>query len=773
MDDASSNSSGPPALRFGVFELSVKTGELRKAGVLINLPPQPAKILALLASHQGELISREDIQQQVWGENTFVDFDRGLNFAIMKIRAALGDDADTPRYVETLPRRGYRFIAPVDKSEVHAPHDGAAEAAEALAPPVFLRQQTIPELTTETAPPPALIVDLVKDHGHAPKWNGGGRPETVGALQRTSIRLWRPWLMALALAGILGAVAMWSYAKKAPSVSRSVSRFTLSLPETDTFENDGGLAVSPNGRTLVYVAWHNGTRQLFRRALDQIEAVPIADTESASFPFFSPDGQWIGFFADDALLKKVPLQGGPTMTICPAGYRKGASWGPNGVIVFATNRSPDLMQVADTGGTPKPLTAMATQKGQRAAWPELTADGRAVLYTVVSGSLDEAHIIVRSIDTGAERDLVPGTCPRLTPTGHLVFARSGALWAVPFDHQRLVVTDLPAKVLEGVEVFGEGGLALFSVSRDGSLLHATPGRAIVVARDRTGRSDVLLGVPHGYYKVPQPSPDGHRLAMAFSDRAGDKPAISIYDLDRRLMRRLTSERSLETDPLWTPDGQRIVFSSDRVGGLHLFWTAADGSGVAEPLTSGLNGQRPASWTPDGRVLAFVGSNGGPLSDIWTLGVNSAQNPEPFVHTPDFVWASGFSPDARWLAYDSSESGQREVYVRPFPAAGGQWQVSSQGGAFPQWSPSRMELFYLDLEYQMMAVEVTSEPTFQAAAPRVLFASTGRPGRGAGQGGYSVMPDGEHFVMLQQVDAPRQLHVTLNWLDDLKAHVRTK
>jgi Tol biopolymer transport system component len=654
--------------------------------------------------------------------------------------------------------------------------DDAAEHVKGPGAPVARRQSTIPNVPMETAPP-ALISDLVDDDEQAWKWIGGERPNTVGTPPRTSRRARRLVVVALGLTGILAAVGMWSYATKAPSAPGSVSRFTLSLPETDTFEDAGGLAVSPNGRTLVYVAaWHHGTQQLFRRALDQIEAVPIAGTEGAAFPFFSPDGQWIGFFAGKAL-KKVALQGGPTMTICPAGYRHGASWGPNGVIVFASGSSPDLMQVADTGGTPRPLTAMATESGQRASWPELTPDGRAVLYTIFSGSLDTARIVVRSIDTGTERGLVQGTSPRLTSTGQLVFARFGALWAVPFDRKRLVVTDSPAKVLEGVEVF-TGGQALFSVARDGSLVHATPRKAIVVARDRTGRADVLLDVPHGYYGVPQPSPDGHRLAMAFSDQVGDYPAIWTYDLDRRAMRRLTSTGSFDHDPLWTPDGQRIVFSADR----HLFWMAADGSGVAEALPTGPRGPyglRPGSWTPDGRVLAFVGGGpiggpiGGTLSGIWTLGVNPAQKPEAFLHTPDTVWAAAFSPDARWLAYDSTESGQREVYVRPFPAAGGRWPVSSQGGIFAQWSPDGRELFYLSLQSQMMTVKVTLEPTFQTAAPRLLFEVTQRPGIGAGQARYSMMPDGQHFVMLQPVDAPRQLQVTLNWLEDLKARARTK
>jgi Tol biopolymer transport system component len=752
---------------------------------------------ALAAVHGAGLLHRDltakNVMRERGGRIVLMDFGIGISVAPTGQRGN-NSVAGTPLYTAPEVLRGE---PPTVQAEIYSlgvllwylmtgsyPHHATSlpELTEAASEPVALRnaRADLPEefarvVERALAPcaaeryPNVGAMERALSQFLSPGSDPGRPDRPMGAAADAASRVVRAVVALLLISGAVPLV--WLLAT---SVPRSVSRFTLSLPETDAFENDGGFAVSPNGRTLVYVAWHNGTRQLFRRTLDQVEAVPIASTEEASFPFFSPNGQWIGFFAGDALLKKVALQGGPTMTICPAGYRKGASWGPNGVIVFASFSSPDLMQVADTGGTPRPLTAMATQKGQRASWPELTPDGRAVLYTILSGSLDTARIVVRSIDTGTERDLVQGTNPRLTPTGHLVFARAGDLWAVPFDRQRLVVTDSPAKVLEGVEVL-TGGLALFSVARDGSLVHATPGTAIVVTRDRTGRADVLLDVPHGYYGVPQPSPDGHRLAMAFSGRVGENPAIWIYDLERRLMRRLTSEGSFDTDPLWTPDGQRVVFGSDRVGGVHhLFWIAAGGSGVAEPLTSGPYRQRPASWTPDGRVLAFVeGPVQGPHSGIWTLGVNPAHNPEPFVDTLNSVWAAKFSPDARWLAYDSSESGRREVYVRPFPTAGGQWQVSPQGGIFPQWSPDGRELFYLNLEHEMMAVKVTLEPTFQAATPRALFNASRRPGSGTGQAFYSVMPDGQHFVMLQPVDAPRQLQVTLNWLEDLKAHVRAQ
>ncbi len=641
-------------------------------------------------------------------------------------------------------------------------------------------ESTIAASARDTVPP---LLDhiiarcLAKDRGgrwqtandleQALKWIAEGPAEAIRAPRRTSRRDRLAWVVAVGLLGALSAIGVWSVTSRAPSVAGSVSRFVLSVPETDTFITYG-LALSPNGRNVVYVAQRNGTQQLFRHALDQLEAVPIAGTQGAEFPFFSPDGQWIGFFADNAL-KKVAAVGGTAVTICPAGFRRGASWGRDGMIVFASGNSPDLMQVAATGGAPKALTAMATQTGQRAEWPELTPDGRAVLYTVmVTGGRETARVVVRSLDTGTERDLVAGTNPRLSPTGHVVFARPGELWAAPFDRNRLAITGSPIPVFEGVQV-NSGGMALFAVASDGSLVHAAPGRSVVVAIDRTGRADVLLDVPRVYYGVPQPSPEGHRLAMAFSDHLASNPAIWTYDLERRLSSRLTFGRSWDSAPLWTPNGQRIVFSSDRAGGApNLFWTAADGSGVPEQLTRSPNPQNANSWSRDGRILAFTENDRAP--DIWTLRVDPAQKPEPFLRTPYKEFAAAFSPDGRWLAYESNDADRDEIYVRPFPTAGGKWQVSTQGGATPRWSPDGKELFYL-ADDTLMVAAVTPGPTFQAAAPRALFRHT-QPSNYDGGLRFSVMPDGQHFLMLQPAGAPFQIQVTLNWVEELRARVPT-
>jgi len=255
--------------------------------------------------------------------------------------------------------------------------------------------------------------------------------------------------------------------------------------------------------------------------------------------------------------------------------------------------------------------------------------------------------------------------------------------------------------------------------------------------------------------------------MAFSDQLASNPNIWTYDLERRLISRLTFGRSRDSAPLWTPDGQRIVFSSDRAGGTrNLFWTAADGSGVPEQLTRSLQPQHPNSWTRDGRVLAFTEN-----TDIWLLRIDAGRKREPFLRTPDKEFAAAFSPDGRWLAYQANDTKRDEIYVRPFPTGDGKWQVSTHGGVTPRWSTDGKELFYL-ADDTLMVAAITPGPTFQAAAPRPLFRHA-LPWNYDGDSRFSVTPDGEHFLMLQPAGAPFQIQVTLNWAKELTARVSTK
>ena len=307
-------------------------------------------------------------------------------------------------------------------------------------------------------------------------------------------------------------------------------------------------------------------------------------------------------------------------------------------------------------------------------------------------------------------------------------------------------------------------MALFAIGRDGSLVHATPGRSVVALVDRTGRSDVLLAVPGIYRGVPRPSPDGRRLAMAFSDQLSSNSAIWIYDLDRRSISRLTFGKSRDFGPVWTSDGHRIVFSSGRGGGApNLYWTAADGSGVPERLTSSPNPQQASSCSKRQPILAF--SQTGGTGGLWTLRLDAAQQAAPFLPKTGFKeFAAAISPDGRWLAYESNEAGRDEIYVRPFPTGGGKWQVSTHGGTAPEWSSDGTELFYL-ADDTLMSAPVIAGRVFRTAPPHALFTRP-QPWNYDGAAPFAVMPDAQQFLMLQAAGAPFQLQVALNWSQEL-------
>lgn len=666
------------------------------------------------------------------------------------------------------------------------PFDGASRAALIAAiltsepPPVSAvrtstvqspsPQETVSPLLDEVvarclAKAPADRWQSASDLTQALKWTASGRRTSVRVEPRPGRRARLAWIGGIVLAGLIVGLGIWKTTRspRAPVVSR----FVLSVPDSDmliTF----GLTFSPDGRSVVYVAQRHGMRQLFRRALDQVDPVPIAGTEGGECPFFSPDGRWIGFFADSAL-KKVPAGGGAALTICPAGFRKGASWGLNGIIVFASGSSPDLMQVPATGGLPKALTTI-TKSGVKAVWPELTPDGRAVLYAEMEGNrAASSHVMVRSLESGLERELLAGTSPRLSPTGQLVFARNSDLWAVAFDRKGLTLEGSPAPVLQGIQV-NSGGMALFAIARDGSLVHAVPGRSVVALIDRTGRSDVLVDGPEVYRGVPQPSPDGRRLAMAFSDQISLSSAIWIYDLGLRTISRLTFGRSYDSGPVWTSDGRRIVFNSDRAGGAqNLFWTAADGSGVPEQLTSSPYSQSATSWSKQHAMVVFT--EVGSTANLGILQLVAPRQVLPFLRTGLEEHSGAISPDGHWIAYMSNEAGRDEIYVRSFPTGEGKWQVTTQGGAMPGWSADGTELFYL-ADDTLMSAPVIVGSAFQTAPPRALFRHA-QPWNYDGASRFAVMPDAQHFLMLEPAGASYQLQVTLNWSQELTSRVSAK
>ena len=498
-------------------------------------------------------------------------------------------------------------------------------------------------------------------------------------------------------------------------------------------------------------------------------------------------------------MKKVSLSGGQPTTICEVeGPVHGASWGADNTIVLNTGVSSGLSRVSAVGGTPQILTTPDRERREKThRWPEVLPGGKAVLFmagTADITSYDDARIEVLSLETGARRVLIEGGMyPRYAPTGHLVYARAGALFAVPFDLARLEVTGTTVRLLDGVATAPEGGAAQFAFSQGGSVVYLPGGSTqvdhMLVWVDRQGKAEPITVRRHPFNDLAL-SPDGRRLAVGI-DRANDE--IWMYDLERDAFSRLAFGWNNEPPVVWTPDGARITFVSDRTGAgvFNLYWQSADGSGPAERLTTSVYNQVALSWSPDGKILAFGEDNPATGNDIWMLPMDGDRKPRAFLHERFHEKAAQFSPDGRWLAYASTETGQSEIYVRPYPGPGGKWQISNDGGDRPRWARSGRELFYVNGD-TLMSVTVTLAGMFRAAKPQrlvQLFPDLTDDVRRRRDGSanvlgitrvspdpiYDVSPDGQRFAKSTNEPQPHvtQIHLVLNWFEQLKLGVPTK
>jgi serine/threonine-protein kinase len=599
------------------------------------------------------------------------------------------------------------------------------------------------------------------------KWitDAGSKSESSAA--RPSRRV-LPWVAAALMSAAVG-VLVWMWR---PVTTQPVSRFTISLPPGQRLEalDQPAIAISPDGKNLVYVAADGSSpQQLFLRPLDSLEPRAIAGTEGAFSPFFSPDGQWIGFFAAGKL-KKVAVAGGSVATLADADTRGGASWSSKGTLAFQWRSERILQQVSQEGGTPQPLTrAEKTSLFHR--WPEFLPGGRAVLFAGSTSNFawNDAQINIQIVG-GADRvDLVQGgTQPRYASTGHLLYARGGFLMAAPFDARRLAVTAPAFRVLEGLRQSPSSGCAQYSVSQTGTLVYlagSMVGReASLVWVRRDGEEEMLSDVPRAY-QFPRVSPDGRRVAVSIAD---EESHIWSYDVARDTLDRLTFEGKDNSTFAWPPDGRSIAFRSDRGGPPNLFLQALDGSSPVERLTTSDSPNSPNSFSPDGRLLAFVENTPETGRDILVLSV-SDRSAKPYLNSLYEESAPKFSPDGKWLAYSSDESGRREIYVQSYPGPGRKWQISTGGGQEPVWNPLGGELFYRQGN-KILAVQIDTESGLSARNPRILFEGPYLPSA-ATFPFYDVSPDGERFLMLKpaesQTAAPTQIHVVLNWHQELK------
>ncbi|MCH7876345.1 MAG: serine/threonine-protein kinase, partial [Gemmatimonadetes bacterium] len=597
-------------------------------------------------------------------------------------------------------------------------------------------------------------------------------PSTQAVPTVSGAAAWRAlgkWMVVLALIFMgVGAALVWVLK---PTPQPVVTRFTV--PVEGGHEMFLGLwprlALSPDGRTLVYHA----QGRLHVRRLDRFESEPLDGTEGAEIPFFSPDGQWIGFA--QGALKKVSVTGGPVTEIMNATADFGASWGGDGTIVYASGiGSSGLWRIPASGGVPERITTVIDSVLETAhIWPQSLAAGKLVLFTVVgpSGGRVDAKIALKDLETGERKTVIEGaTYGRYVPTGHIVYVRvagsTGTIFAVPFDLARRKVTGAEFPVQSGVRVAYWGGTASLAISHSGTVAFVRGSNAmrnLLFWVERDGRRQQLGSAMSGAY--PEISPDGRRVAVYL--RRPDNDDIFLLDAATGQRDRFTFSTAEDESPVWSPDGGRIAYSSAWTGQTRRIYVKEVDTG-AEPvlLYTGPRHLHLTSWSPDGRWLALYEYHPETGEDIYVLPVDSVDHLIPVAVTSAGESDARFSPDGRWLAYESDETGSREVYIVSFPEIGGRQQVSTAGGAQPRWSRDSGELFFWK-GYTLMATNVSTQGSFRRETPQPLFDMPDRDLLVFG--GYDVTADGQRFlVKVKNPDAPaKEIHVVVNWFEVLR------
>jgi serine/threonine protein kinase/Tol biopolymer transport system component len=615
-------------------------------------------------------------------------------------------------------------------------------------------------------------------------------PGAATLARHPSVRLNRvAWLIAALSTIALIATVLIVRRTSNVTLETNATQFTILAPDKTSFGGPPGpgtgggtqVAVSPDGRNIVFVAGARPAFQIWLRPVATLAATPIPGTEGGSFPFWSPDSRFIGFFAAGKL-KKVALGGGPPIVLCDAFDARGGSWSRDNVILFAPVRPAGLLRVSSAGGTPTGVTTIAPPTGEdNHRWPHFLPDGQHFFYTAITGACCPAAkpstIKIGSLDAaGAAVPLLQAESPASYASGHVFFARDDTLMAQPFDPEARQLTGDAFPVAEHVRPEGSRYVGA-SVSANGTLVYASDeGLASRQLNwfDRAGRTLGTLG-DAGPYDDLALSPDELRVAVTLGTGSPENRDIWIIDLTRNLRSRLTVDPGIDASPLWSPDGTHIVFQAQRPGKVSLRQQLANGTGADEsllevpstpsrPCDVGQCNIIPNDWSADGRSITYTFQGSFPrTSDVWILPLFGDRKPFPLVQT-EFLEGSGtFSPDGRWIAYTTSEPGQPNVYVQPFLRTGGKYRISRDGGHQPLWRADGKELFYLGADGTMMTVPIGANGPVDAGEPQALF-RTGAVAANFFRRQYAVTKDGQRFL----VNAPSQqsmgahLTVFVNW-----------
>lgn len=719
----------PRGYAFGPFRLDLGSRQLRRDDEPVALNGRAFDTLVVLLEHHDRVVEKDELMKAVW-PNSFVS-DDSLTQSVFALRKALGDDSTQPHFIATVPRRGYRFISPVTSTGTPdaPPGDAAAGAAE----PVVTAAPVV------GIPVPAAI------------------PQAAGRSRRLAVAGW----IAAALLGILAGV-IWRAGVTATERPAGTVRFPLSAPPGTTLVS--GAAVAPEGRRMAFVAQddESGVMRLWVSTLASGEARPVSGSDGATRPFWSPDSSSLGFFANGRL-KTVNLTEDRPRTIAAVGLNpSGGSWGASGMILFAGSRS-GLSIVPETGGRARAVTTLETEARDRAhRWPAFLPDGRRFLFTVLNSDPERAGLYLGTLDSGEQTRILdtPAAFATYVPSGHLLYIRDGALMAQRFDAAAATPLGEPVIVAPDVAVPDFLNGAMVSGSSTGILAFGggrTGGR--LVWFDRSGGKLDSIDAPTVLHNPMLSSDQRYLIADTSGELNPDLAGIWSLDLERGSRTRAGAGGT----PLWSPDAARIAFASSvkGLGSLNVRSATDPGDSTALLTTAdtiGLN-----DWSRDGRYIVYISNSAATKKDLWLLPMFGDHTPIPFLRTPFEELQGRISPDGRWLAYTSDESGTWEVYVQSFPVAGTKHVVSTGGGGEPQWRADGRELYYISLNNTLMAADVISQPAWQNSRPRPLFKPPISGDLTRYRARYQASTDGRRFLFDAMDDDPsKRATIVVNW-----------
>lgn len=740
-----SPSASSETILFGEFEANLRSRELYRQGLKVKLPDQSFRVLAMLLEQAGELVTREEIHKRLWPGDTFVDFDHGLHNAVNRLRDALGDSADSPRFIETLPRRGYRFIALADGT-------------------IPGRRDPNPKAHSGESPFDTLCAD-----GTAAR-----RPQAA-----TSKR--HPWLLWGLPLAILALILLVAFLSQKPPL-RPSSRLFLLPPEGATFnligDEGGSVALSPDGTRLAFVAVDaKARRRIWVRVLSKLTSDAIDGTDGATFPFWSPDGSSIGFFSDGKL-KKIGADGrSAAIPLCDAPFGRGGSWNSHGTIIFAPDSHSGIYRVSASGGTPTPITTVDKSLHTSHRWPRFLPDGNHFIYLAVSHFNPANHngVYFSSLDGRPAKLVIPTDGDATYSSGYFFFLRKDLFMAQRFDPERGELLGQPRPTPEKVLYDPVIWKTVFDATEHGVMAYQLGDRVRGSQFrwfDRAGKQLGVLGEPSFQWE-PSISPDGRQLVVGIAN--GGYSNLWVYDLVHAGRMQITFSKYDNGSPVWSPDSARVLFAAKRQ---HYSLYEVDSRGAEREhliLDTGIDSW-PLDLSPDGRFLLFAQGVdiGKSRSQIWVYPLRGKHSPFRLLAGEALERDAQFSPDGRWVAYTSNESGRDEVYVVPFIASSTssqaqsaaldrKWRISTAGGHAPRWRRSGRELFYLASDNTIVAVPVLiAASRFSTGVSRPLF----RANPGFYNLSYDVSPDGARFIVNtapEQRAAP--ITVVENWLSD--------